>query len=73
MQHAAVALLLATARAARVATPTKDDRIQAQRRRRGHATHLYGAVPSDRSQETCDHALGALGRHARARSCEEAI
>ena len=29
MQHAVVALLLATARAARVATPTKDDRIQA--------------------------------------------
>ena len=54
MQHAAVALLLATARAARVATPTKDDRIQAHADAAGTQRIFTEQCRRDRSQETCD-------------------
>ena len=54
MQHAAVVLLLATARAARVATPTKDDRIQANADAAGTQRIFTEQCRRDRSQETCD-------------------
>ena len=50
----AIVLLLATARAARVATPTKDDRIQAQQDAAGTQRIFTEQCRRDRSQETCD-------------------
>ena len=51
---AAVVLLLATARAARVATPTKDDRIRAHADAAGTQRIFTEQCRRDRSQETCD-------------------
>ena len=50
----AIVLLLATARAARVATPTKDDRIQANADAAGTQKIFTEQCRRDRSQETCD-------------------
>ena len=71
--HAAwVVLLCATARAARVATPTKDDRIQANADAAGTQRIFTEQCLRDRSQTTCD-AHWARWVDMRARSREEAI